>query len=122
MQNKTERVYRINIPIVSEFEHIILKIKVITGIRVVLNRLFGAYFRYRSAGLEIHVILGINLRELAEGIGLFSAIIEVKRDHFVIQPAFDVAEIHTAIPRRKHSVEAFHHVAFGLDIDDTTLP
>ena len=30
-------------------------------------------------------------------------------------------EIHTSVARRQHSVQTFHHIALGLDIDDTAL-
>ena len=40
----------------------------------------------------------------------------------MIQPTLDIAEIHAAITGRKHTIEAFHHIALGLDIDNTTLP
>ena len=116
LKDETEGIERVDIPVVAYFEHVVLEIHGVIRIGIVLEE------RRLAVRLKINIILRKDLRELAECIGFLTAVVEHKRKHFLTQPALDITEIHAAITGRKHSVKALHHVALGLDIDDTTLP
>ena len=116
LKDKTERVERVNIPIVAEFEHVVMEGNIVVGIGIVLQR--GCL----AVGLKIDIVLRKDLRQLAERVCFLAAVIEHKRDHILIQPALDIAEIHASVTGRKHTIEAFHHIALGLDINNPTLP
>ena len=116
LQNESERIERVDVPIVADLEHIVLEIRTVSGTRITLNS------RRFAVGLKLDIILRKDLRELPERVGLLPAIIKVERDHVHLQPTVDIAEVHTSVAGRQHTVQTFHHIAFGLDIDDTTLP
>ena len=116
LKDESEGIERVDIPIVADLEHVVLEIEVVVRIGVILQS------RRLAVGLKVNVILRKDLRELAEGIGLLAAVVEHEGEHLLIQPTLDIAEIHATITGRKHSVKAFHHIALGLDIDDTALP
>ena len=115
LKNKSKRVERIHIPVVTDLQHVVLEIDVVVRIGVILQ------CRRLARRLKIYIVLREDLRELTESIGFLSAVIEHEREHFLVQPAFDIPEIHSSITGRKHSVQTFHHIPFGLDIDDSAL-
>ena len=91
LENETEGVDRVDIPIVTHLHHIILEIHRIARIGIVLQR------RGLAISFEVNIILRKDLSELAEGIGFLAAIVEVKRYHIHLQPSLDIAEVHPAI-------------------------
>ena len=115
LKDKTERIERVDVPIVTHLKHVILKIYVVVRVRIVLEQ------RCLAVTFKIDIIIRIDLRQLPESIRFFSPIIKHKREHFLTQPTVDIREIHASITGRKHSVQTAHHIAFGLDIDDTSL-
>ena len=116
LKDESEGVERVDIPIVSDLEHVVLEIEVVVRIGVILQS------RRLAVRLIINIVLRKDLCELSESVGLLAAVVKHEGEHLLIQPAFDIAEIHATITGREHTVEAFHHIALGLDIDDTTLP
>ena len=71
LENETEGVDRVDIPIIAYLQHIILEIHRIAGIGIVLQS------RGFAISFEVNIILRKDLGELAEGIGLLSAVIEI---------------------------------------------
>ena len=74
LQNKTESIDRVDVPIVADLEHVILKIHVIVRVRIVLEQ------RCLAVTFKIDIIIRIDLRQLSESIRFFSPIIEHKRE------------------------------------------
>ena len=91
LQNKAERVQRVDIPVVTHFHHVVLEADIVAGDRIALQ------CRRLAVRLIIAIVIGIDLRQLAERVGLLAAIIEIERDHIHLQIALHVAEIHTSI-------------------------
>ena len=115
LQNKTKRIDGIYIPIIPHFEHIVLEVHSISRIGVVFES------RCFAVGLIVNVILRIDLRELSKSISFFSAVVEVKRYHIHLQIPFDIIEIHSSVAGGKHTIQTFGHVAFGLNVDNSSL-
>ena len=115
IEDETERIDRIDIPIVTYLQHVVLKTGVVMRIGVVLER------RRLAGCLEVHIILRIDLRQLGKGIGFFAAIVKIQRCVLGIQPSVHIAKIHTSVGGREHTIKTTHHIALGLDIDDTAL-
>ena len=115
LQDKTERIGRVDIPVVAHLHHVVLEAQVIarTGITLHRGRL--------AIRLKLDIVLRIHLGQLTEGIGLLAAVVEVERNHIHLQPTLHIAEIHSSVAGRQHTVQTLHHVALGLDIDDSTL-
>ena len=91
LQNKSERIQRIYIPVVTHFHHVVLEADIVAGDRIALQS------RRLAVGLIIAIVIGIDLRQLAERVGLLAAIIEIERDHIHLQIALYVSKIHTSI-------------------------
>ena len=71
LENETEGVDRVDIPIIAYLQHIILEIHRIAGIGIVLQR------RGLAISFEVNIILRKYLCELTKGIGFLSAVIEI---------------------------------------------
>ena len=95
LKDEAECIERVDIPIVTDLEHVILEIHGIIRIGVVLQR------RRFAVRLKINVVLRKDLGELSESVRLLAAVIEHEREHFLIQPTFDIAEIHAASHNRQ---------------------
>ena len=72
LENETEGVDRVDIPIIAYLQHIILEIHRIAGIGIVLQS------RGFAVCLEVNIILRKYLCELTKGIGFLAAVVKVE--------------------------------------------
>ena len=80
LKDESEGVERVDIPIVTDLEHVILEIRGVIRIRVVLEE------RRLAVGLKVDIILRKDLRELSERIGFLATVVEHEGEHLLIQP------------------------------------
>ena len=113
LQDESQGVLLVDVPVVSHLHHVVLKTDVVSR--------FRQAFRHRRLAVrgKIHIVLRVHLRQLTEGIGLLSTVVQIERYHIHVQPSFDITEIHTSVTGTQHTVQTLHHVPLRLDVDDS---
>ena len=119
LQDESERVHRIDVPVIAHLHHVVLKIKPVARPRVDACRRCRLAGRYRARRFQAHVVLGKHLRQLTESVRLLAPIVQVQRHHIRLEVTVHVAVIHSAVIGRKHPVQSAHHVTLHLDVDDS---
>ena len=61
-----------------------------------------------------------HLRHLAESVGFLAAVVEVQRHGIHLDILLHIAIVHASVCGGQHTVQATHHVALHLDVDDTS--
>ena len=121
LDNKTQRIFLVNIPVVAEFCHIVLEAAVVIRIVVAFSSVPERVGIGAALFARLHLV-GIELREVKSGIGFLGAIVQVQREHIHILPFFDIAKIHASIGGTEETIQPLHHIALEFDIDDTARP
>ena len=122
LENKAESVLFVDEPIVANLCHIILKITHILRLIIPLRACLRQRVQCLAAHLHMDVLVHIELRQRREGVGLLRAVVQVQREHLSVLPFLYIPVVHTAVTGSQCAIQTLHHVALGLDVDDTALP